>query len=313
MSQQTTASTERIEVQGEHLIGKVKELIHEGTVQRIVINDADGKPVLDMPVTVGVIGLLVAPSITAIGTLGFASHYSIDIERQHAETTAPSVVPTMPGDLERESTMNYRSLLELCRAVQRGGDLDGVMDLYADASRAADAGRQLRGPKRDPRPSRQGAGRVSDLAHRAVSYVEQGDAVRRRVGAQGHTPVRSAARWHRTTTDRQARGGAGHGVRTGPDGKIVVDNMYYDSMAVAAQLGLSRNQLRPRERRRTMPTMKEAASEFLANKRIAVTGVSRTPKDHGANTVFKRLRDRGYEVFPVNPNAEVEGAHSYHD
>jgi predicted CoA-binding protein len=63
-----------------------------------------------------------------------------------------------------------------------------------------------------------------------------------------------------------------------------------------------------------MLTMKEAASEFLANKRIAVTGVSRTSKDHGANTVFKRLRDRGYEVFAVNPNAdEVEGAHSYHD
>lgn len=47
--------------------------------------------------------------------------------------------------------------------------------------------------------------------------------------------------------------------------------------------------------------MKEAASEFLANKRIAVTGVSRSAKDHGANTVFKRLRDREYEVFAVNP------------
>ena len=63
-----------------------------------------------------------------------------------------------------------------------------------------------------------------------------------------------------------------------------------------------------------MATIKEAASEFLANKRIAVTGVSRKPKDHGANTVFKRLRDRGYDVFAVNPNADkVEGAHSYHD
>jgi uncharacterized protein len=63
-----------------------------------------------------------------------------------------------------------------------------------------------------------------------------------------------------------------------------------------------------------MPTMKEAAAEFLAHNRIAVTGVSRKPKDHGSNTVFKRLRDRGYEVFAVNPNAdEVEGAHSYHD
>jgi predicted CoA-binding protein len=63
-----------------------------------------------------------------------------------------------------------------------------------------------------------------------------------------------------------------------------------------------------------MPTMMEAASEFLANKRIAVTGVSRKPKEHGSNTVYKRLRDRGYEVFAVNPNAdEVEGARSYHD
>jgi predicted CoA-binding protein len=63
-----------------------------------------------------------------------------------------------------------------------------------------------------------------------------------------------------------------------------------------------------------MPTMKEAAAAFLANKRIAVTGVSRRPKEHGSNTVFKRLRDRGYEVFAVNPNAdEVEGAPSYHD
>jgi len=63
-----------------------------------------------------------------------------------------------------------------------------------------------------------------------------------------------------------------------------------------------------------MKTIKEAASEFLAHKRIAVTGVSRRSKDHGANTVYKRLRDRGYEVFAVNPNAdEVEGDRSYHD
>ena len=41
---------------------------------------------------------------------------------------------------------------------------------------------------------------------------------------------------------------------------------------------------------------------------MAVTGVSRTPKSHGSNVVYKRLRERGYEVFAVNPNAdEVEG------
>ena len=63
-----------------------------------------------------------------------------------------------------------------------------------------------------------------------------------------------------------------------------------------------------------MQTVKEAASAFLANKRVAVTGVSRTPKTHGSNTVYKRLRDRGYDVFAVNPNAqEVEGDRCYRD
>src|SRR6266511_3316177 len=64
----------------------------------------------------------------------------------------------------------------------------------------------------------------------------------------------------------------------------------------------------------SMATIKEAASEFLANKRVAVTGVSREPKGHGSNVVYKRLRERGYEVFAVNPNAdEVEGDRCYHD
>ncbi len=63
-----------------------------------------------------------------------------------------------------------------------------------------------------------------------------------------------------------------------------------------------------------MIPVKQAATEFLAQKRIAVTGVSRSPKDHGANVVYKRLRDRGYTVFAINPNAdEVEGDHCYHD
>jgi uncharacterized protein len=63
-----------------------------------------------------------------------------------------------------------------------------------------------------------------------------------------------------------------------------------------------------------MQSIKEAASAFLAHKRVAVTGVSRTPKDHGSNTVYKRLREKGYEVFAVNPNADlVEGDPCYQD
>ena len=61
-----------------------------------------------------------------------------------------------------------------------------------------------------------------------------------------------------------------------------------------------------------MLTIKDAAEDFLAHKRIAVTGVSRHPESHGANVVYRRLRDRGYKVFAVNPNAaEVEGDKAY--
>ena len=63
-----------------------------------------------------------------------------------------------------------------------------------------------------------------------------------------------------------------------------------------------------------MQSIEQAASVFLANKRVAVTGVSRTPKTHGSNNVYRRLRERGYQVFAVNPNAgEVEGDVAYPD
>jgi uncharacterized protein len=63
-----------------------------------------------------------------------------------------------------------------------------------------------------------------------------------------------------------------------------------------------------------MTSIADAASTFLANRRVAVTGVSRHPENHGSNAVYRRLRDRGYEVFAVNPNAsEVEGDRSYPD
>ena len=60
-------------------------------------------------------------------------------------------------------------------------------------------------------------------------------------------------------------------------------------------------------------TIKEAAGEFLARKRVAVTGVSRSPGEHGGNVVYRRLRQRGYEVRAVNPNADrVEGDPCFH-
>jgi uncharacterized protein len=60
-----------------------------------------------------------------------------------------------------------------------------------------------------------------------------------------------------------------------------------------------------------MTTLKQAAEEFLSQRRIAVAGVSRDPKQ-SANLIYRRLRDTGHTVFAVNPNAEeVEGDHCY--
>lgn len=57
-----------------------------------------------------------------------------------------------------------------------------------------------------------------------------------------------------------------------------------------------------------------AAQDFLRRSRIAVTGVSREPKTHGANVVYRRLRDRGYDVVAVNPNTStVEGDRCWPD
>jgi predicted CoA-binding protein len=64
-----------------------------------------------------------------------------------------------------------------------------------------------------------------------------------------------------------------------------------------------------------MPTAEAAIDDFLAQKRIAVAGVSREPGGkHGGNIIYKRLKDRGYEVFAVNPNSDtVEGDPCFRD
>lgn len=63
-----------------------------------------------------------------------------------------------------------------------------------------------------------------------------------------------------------------------------------------------------------MTRIADAAQDFLGCRRIAVTGVSREPKEHGGNIVYKRLRERGYDVFAVNPNATtLEGDTAYPD
>jgi hypothetical protein len=61
--------TEEFRVDGEKLIAKIKELIHEGNIRRVIIKDKDGKILMEIPVTFGVVGVLIAPQLAALGAV----------------------------------------------------------------------------------------------------------------------------------------------------------------------------------------------------------------------------------------------------
>ena len=61
--------SEEFRVNGEELIAKIKQLIHESNIRRIIIKDKDGKTVMEIPLTIGVVGVLLAPTLAAGGAL----------------------------------------------------------------------------------------------------------------------------------------------------------------------------------------------------------------------------------------------------
>jgi integral membrane sensor domain MASE1 len=61
--------TEEFQVNGEDIINKIKELVHEGNIRRLLIKNDEGKILIDIPLTFGVVGVLVAPQLAAIGAL----------------------------------------------------------------------------------------------------------------------------------------------------------------------------------------------------------------------------------------------------
>jgi uncharacterized membrane protein len=61
--------TEEFRVDGEELLAKIKQLIHEGNIRRIIIKDKDGKILIEFPLTFGVVGLVLAPTLAAVGAI----------------------------------------------------------------------------------------------------------------------------------------------------------------------------------------------------------------------------------------------------
>lgn len=76
------AKNETFKVDGEGLLKKVKELIEEGNIRRITVKDKDGKDLVTFPLTLGVVGAVVAPVLAAIGALAaLIGECTISVER----------------------------------------------------------------------------------------------------------------------------------------------------------------------------------------------------------------------------------------
>lgn len=83
MTKQKHTTKEEFKVNGEQLLSKVKEIIKEGNVRRLIIKDKAGKTVIEIPVTVGVVGVIIAPALAAIGAIAaLVAECTIVVERR---------------------------------------------------------------------------------------------------------------------------------------------------------------------------------------------------------------------------------------
>ncbi len=84
-------NTEEIKIRGEELLAKVKELVREGNVRRLIIKNEEGTTLIEVPLTVGVIGAVLLPVWAAIGAIAaLATDCTIVVERRDAPGPPPS-------------------------------------------------------------------------------------------------------------------------------------------------------------------------------------------------------------------------------
>ncbi|HEX6462093.1 MAG TPA: DUF4342 domain-containing protein [Candidatus Saccharimonadales bacterium] len=77
------AKKEEFKVNGEELLAKVKQLVNEGNIRRIIIKDKDNKTLVELPLTIGLVGALLAPVLAAVGAIAaLVTECTIVVERK---------------------------------------------------------------------------------------------------------------------------------------------------------------------------------------------------------------------------------------
>jgi len=75
--------TEEFKVEGEKVVAKIKEIFHEGNIRKVIIKDKEGKALIEIPMTFGVVGALIAPQLAAIGAIAaLLTEATIVVEKQ---------------------------------------------------------------------------------------------------------------------------------------------------------------------------------------------------------------------------------------
>jgi len=73
---------EEFSIKGEELLTKVKQLIAEGNVRRVIIKDKDDKTIIEIPLTIGLVGIVLAPVLAAVGAIAaLVTECTILVER----------------------------------------------------------------------------------------------------------------------------------------------------------------------------------------------------------------------------------------
>lgn len=101
-NEKTKTFCEEIKVAAKELVGKVRELVHEGNVRRIIIKDTHGNTFVEIPVTVAAVGIVLAPVLSAVAAIAtMAAHFTVVVEKvqrvgqpQPAEQPTPGATPS---------------------------------------------------------------------------------------------------------------------------------------------------------------------------------------------------------------------------
>lgn len=81
-----TRRTEEQRVSGERLLARIRELVHEGNVRRIILKNDHGDTILEIPLTLGVVGAVLLPVWVAVGAIAaLAADYTLVVERAAPE------------------------------------------------------------------------------------------------------------------------------------------------------------------------------------------------------------------------------------